>query len=136
VAVPISDTDRSLGSVLRELMDGIRELLEKESKLAKREVVTGARRAAKGSALLAAGAIVAIVGLLMSEIAAFEALASIMPRWAAALCVGLPTLAVAGALALVGLAKLRRANPIPEQALEEAARTGSELKGRLQEGMG
>jgi hypothetical protein len=136
MAVPIADTERSLGSILRELMDGIRELLEKESKLAKQEIVSGARRAGAGVSLLAAGGALAIVGLVISEIAAFEALSLILPRWAAALCVGVPTLLVAGALGLVGIRKLRQASPVPEKAIEEASRTGHEIKGRFQEGMG
>jgi len=69
-------------------------------------------------AILLAGALGALfVGLVVASGAAVAALALVLPSWAAALVVGVVELALAFALARVGLARLRRVAAPPDETL-------------------
>ena len=94
-------------------------LAKQELQLAKAEMTEKGRKAgpglgmigaAAGVGLLAAGALTAFVILVLDEA---------MATWLAALLVGLVYAAVAGALLLMGKARVRDAGPfVPEQTIE------------------
>jgi hypothetical protein len=70
-----------------------------------------------GAVLLAVALVALPVGLAVASGAAVAALALVLPLWAAALVVGVLELALAFALARVGLARLRRVATPPDETL-------------------
>lgn len=119
---------RSLGELLRDLTDETSALVRDEIALAKAEVMDKVMQARSGGALLVAGAIVCFAGLLVVLDAAVYGLARLMGTTslpaAAALIVGLVTLAIGMGLVLRGRASLQPRNLVPtrtQQSLERDA---------------
>lgn len=82
-----------------------------------------------GTALVVAAAVLGLFGLgfLLAAIAA--GLATFLPMWAALLIVTVALFLIAGGLAAIGVAALRKATPpVPELALTEARLTMETLK--------
>jgi uncharacterized membrane protein YqjE len=107
------------GELVNRLAAQVSELVRGEMELARTELVAKGKRAGTGVGLAGAGGVVALYGLGALIAAAIAALALVWPVWLAAVVVGVLLLVVAGVLALLGRAQLRRAAPpTPESAME------------------
>ncbi len=118
-----------VGAAAKQVADRAKRLIALELELARLELTRKLGALGLGIALAAAGAVVALyaLGFLFATIAA--ALATFLPTWLALLIVTLFLLAVAGVLVLLGLGRIRRGTPpVPQQAIEEARRTGQALR--------
>jgi hypothetical protein len=112
-------TDFSTGELVRRLSAQLSELFRRELELARTELTAKGKRAGAGAGLAGAGGVVALFGVGALIAAAIAGLATVMPVWLSALIVGVVLLLVAGALALVGRSRLRKATPpVPEQAVQ------------------
>ncbi|QYN32059.1 phage holin family protein [Pseudonocardia sp. DSM 110487] len=112
-------TDVSTGELVRRLSAQLSELFRRELELARTELTAKGKRAGAGAGLAGAGGVVALFGVGALIAAAIAGLATVMPVWLSALIVGVVLLLVAGALALVGRSRLRKATPpVPEQAVQ------------------
>jgi hypothetical protein len=112
-------TDVSTGELVRRLSAQLSELFRRELELARTELTAKGKRAGAGAGLAGAGGVVALFGVGALIAAAIAGLATVMPVWLSALIVGVVLLLVAGALALVGRSRLRKAAPpVPEQAVQ------------------
>jgi Putative Actinobacterial Holin-X, holin superfamily III len=111
--------DVSTGELVRRLSAQLSELFRRELELARTELTAKGKRAGAGAGLAGAGGVVALFGVGALIAAAIAGLATVMPVWLSALIVGVVLLLVAGALALVGRSRLRKAAPpVPEQAVQ------------------
>lgn len=111
-------SDQSATELVRTLTLQVSDLLRTELRLARAEMAAKARELAFGAGMFATGAVLALFGAAALTAAVVLALALVLPGWASALIVGFALLLSAGALALVGRGRLRRATPpVPTQAL-------------------
>ncbi len=114
----LAETDRqSVGELFKGLAVDTSVLVRKEVELVTTEMTGKARVAAKDGALLAGGAIAAYFATFLLLGALVLALGTVMPLWASALLVGVVLVAIAGALAAVGLTKLKRVDPKPRETI-------------------
>jgi uncharacterized membrane protein YqjE len=111
--------DRSLGELLKELGSEVSRLVRQEIELAKVETTAKAKETGRAAGLLAGAGVAAVflIGTLTAVLILVLDLA--MPAWAAALIVFGLWLVITGVLAMVGLQRYRRAEPLkPEQTVE------------------
>ena len=113
-----SPRDRSIGDLVRSLMEDVSALIRGEIELAKLEMRESASKLGAGGALIAVAAVLALfaVGFLLVTLAVLLSL--VMPMWAATLCVAIALLVVAVILAAVGREKLEGARFHPGSAIE------------------
>lgn len=120
---------KGLNASVQRVADHARSLVQLEVELAKLEVAQKVKGVTLGAVLLATAALLGLLGVTMVFTAVAWAFALILPVWAAfAVSAGILFL-LAGALAAAGAAIVKRkAPPVPEQAIEEARRTGEALR--------
>lgn len=128
-------SDMSIRDLTGQLSEQMSRLVRQEMALAKAELFADARQAVIGGGLLSGSAVVGHTAWLAMAVAAGAALALVLPVWAAALIVGGVLAAIAGVLALLGRARLRRAAPLRmtkrsvRQELDELTAAGSAVTG-------
>jgi hypothetical protein len=105
--------------LIERLTADVRTLVLDELDLAKRELTAKAKRAGAGAGLFGGAGVLALYGVaaLIFTIGALLALA--LPAWAAALITTAAVLLVAGVVALIGRAHVKRA--VPPEPLEAMA---------------
>jgi membrane protein implicated in regulation of membrane protease activity len=109
--------DSSIGALVQSAMADVSTLVRNEIELAKSEVGRSAKKAGASVALFAvAGVMLAFAGLFFFVLVA-EALALVLPRWAAYGIVTLFLLIVAGIAALIGKRMISRLEK-PERTIE------------------
>ena len=106
-----------LRGAVAELSRDLGGLVRRELHLAGAEAADRARLAGKDLGLVAAGSVLCCAGLGAWMTAAIEVLSAALPRWLAAMLVGGVTLGAGASLARRGLGNLRRARPLPRQAV-------------------
>jgi hypothetical protein len=111
--------DRSLGDLLRELMEEITTLIRQEANLAKTEMSQKAAKVGKHLGFLAAGGAIAYAGLLAIVAAVITMLAQAgMSWWAAALLVGVVVAGLGGFLVMQGISALKNEDLVPRETIE------------------
>ena len=108
---------KSLGELFKALESYTRLLVRKEVELAKTEMAGKAKVVAKDGAMIAGGGVLAYYasGLLLAALVL--GLGTVIPLWASALIVGVVLAAVAGALAFIGVKKLKKVDPTPRETI-------------------
>ena len=115
---PAHDGHHSVGQLVGQATEQLSRLVRQEVALAKLELTEKGRRAGRGGGLLGAAGAIAYVGVFALAGTATAALSLVLPVWAAALIVTAVLFVVAGVLAMLGRAQLRRAAPpTPEVTL-------------------
>ncbi|MBP5864445.1 phage holin family protein [Streptomyces sp. LBUM 1478] len=121
----------SVGELVGQATEQLSLLVRQEVALAKEELAEKGRRAGRGGGLLGAAGAVAYVGFMTLAAAAVVALSLVLDVWAAALIVMAVLFVIAGVLAALGRAQLRRATPPrPERAMDSVKADVDEIKGR------
>jgi uncharacterized membrane protein YqjE len=124
---------RPLGDVIASVIDGAKTLARQRVELAKLEAGEAAAVRAKGAGMFAGAAVFALFGFGFVAAAVAAALAIALPVWAAILIVGAVLFLLAGILAAIGRAVLKRA-PRPgertRETLKEDARWARQRIGR------
>ena len=118
-----------LGFAAKQVADHARSLVRLELELAKLELTKKLSALGIGIGLLVGAAFVAIfaLGFLLATVAAVFAL--FLATWLALLVTAAVLVALAGGIGLFGVRFLKRASPpVPEQAIQEARRTGEAIK--------
>ncbi len=109
--------DRSISSVLSDIVGNVQQIVRAEVRLAKTEVQEEARKAKRGLILLGAGAF----GLAMAAgfllLAAVYALATVWPPWAAALAVAIATGGIGAAVVMSGSKQIRNVKLAPPRTV-------------------
>nr|WP_217181227.1 phage holin family protein [Streptomyces sp. AC495_CC817] len=128
---PTEHDHHSVGELVGQATEQLSLLVRQEVALAKEELAEKGRRAGRGGGLLGAAGAVAYVGFMTLAAAGVAALSLVLDVWAAALIVMAVLFVIAGVLAAMGRAQLRRATPPrPELALDSVKADVDEIKGR------
>ncbi|MBQ0830354.1 phage holin family protein [Streptomyces tagetis] len=128
---PVRDEHHSVGELVGQATEQLSRLVRQEIALARMEMAEKGRRAGRGGGMLGAAGALAYVGLIALAGAAVAALWLVLPVWAAALVVTGALFLIAGVLALVGRAQLRRAvPPKPEETLGSVRADVDEIRER------
>jgi hypothetical protein len=111
-------TDRSTAELVKLAAEQVSTLVRDELKLAQLELTQKGKRAGVGVGMFGGAGMVALYGVGALLAAVIIGLAAVMPAWLSALVVGVVLLAVAGVLALLGRAQLRKAvPPMPQETV-------------------
>ena len=111
--------ERSVSDLVRDLSRQSSELARKEVELAKAEMELKAKRLGIGAGAFGAAGLVGLLALGAFTATLILALATAMEGWLAALIVTAVYAAVAGALALIGKARVEAGTPpVPERAID------------------
>jgi uncharacterized membrane protein len=115
-----TDTDRTIGTIVRDLMEDISALFRSEIALLKWELKDTATKVGTGVGMFAGAAFVALFGLAFLFVTIMLVLVRIgVPAWLSALIVTVVLFVVAGVLALIGKKKFAAAQFVPKQSVEQ-----------------
>lgn len=121
---------QSLGELVTALPRLISELLKAELKHLKAELAEKAKYAGVGIGLFAVAAVLLFFALGVLVAAAVLGLAVVLPGWAAALIVFGSLVVIAGLLALIGVASLKRVKGVaPQQTIASVKADINAVKG-------
>jgi uncharacterized membrane protein YqjE len=110
--------NRSVTDVLQNIVVNLQQIVRAEFRLAKVELTEKAQQAVRPARLLGTGGVLAIYGVGFMLLAATYALALVIPRWAAALGVGVVLMLIGGVLVSSGRKGLKRIDPTPDRTVE------------------
>ncbi len=131
----MTDSDRPVGDLLRELSEQTTTLVRQELELAKLELTQKGKRAGIGAGMFGGAGAVGLYAFGALTAAVILLLATAMTGWLAALIVAVVYGAVAGVLALSGKSKVQQAvPPVPEQATESVKEDVQWTKTRARQG--
>jgi uncharacterized membrane protein YqjE len=115
-----TDTDRSIGTIVKELMENISTLLRSEIALLKWELKDTAAKLGGGAAFFAAAVCVAIFGLGFLFVTIVLGLVALgVAPWLSALIVTVVLFLTAGVLALLGKRRFAAAEFVPKQSMDQ-----------------
>jgi uncharacterized membrane protein YqjE len=115
-----TDTDRSIGTIVKELMENISTLFRSEIALLKWELKDTAAKLGGGAAFFAAAVCVAIFGLGFLFVTIVLGLVALgVAPWLSALIVTVVLFLTAGVLALLGKKKFAAAEFVPKQSMDQ-----------------
>ncbi len=131
----MTDSDRPVGELLRELSEQTTTLVRQELELAKLELTEKGKRAGIGAGMFGGAGAAGFYALGALTAAVILLLATAMTAWLAALIVAVVYGVVAGGLALSGKSKIQQAGPpVPEQATESVKEDVQWTKTRAKQG--
>ncbi|HYS54124.1 MAG TPA: phage holin family protein [Thermoanaerobaculia bacterium] len=115
-----TETDRSIGTIVKELMENISALFRSEIALLKWELKDTAAKLGSGAALFAAAVFVALVGLAFVFVTITLGLVALgVPPWLSSLIVTVVLFVTAGVLAILGKKKFAAAQFVPKESMEQ-----------------
>ena len=115
-----TDSSKTIGTIVKELMENISTLFRSEIALLKWELKDTFAKVGTGAGLFAGAAFVALFGVAFLFVTVMLVLVRIgVPAWLSALIVTVVLFAVAGALALIGKKKFAAAQFVPKEAVEQ-----------------
>ena len=113
------DTERTLGSIIKDLTADISMLFRSEIALFKLEIKEAIGKLGTGGGLLAGAAFLALIGLAFLFVTITLGLVALgVPAWLSALIVTLTLFAAAAVLGIMGKKKLQTVNFVPTDAIE------------------
>ncbi len=116
----MTDSDRTIGTIVKELMENISTLLRSEFALLKWELKDTATKLGSGAAMFAGAAFVALFGLGFLFVTILLVLVRFgVPAWVSALIVTVVLFAAAGVLAIIGKKKFAAAEFVPRESVEQ-----------------
>jgi len=131
---PVSDEDRrSMGTVVGDIGKQLSTLMRQEVDLAKAEAKQSATQAGTGIGLYAGAGVAGLLFLVFLSVAAWWALGASIGRGWSGLIVAVIWLIIAGILALVGRARMKKIRGLPDTA-ETVKKVPSALKGQERPG--
>ncbi len=131
----MTDSDRPVGDLLRELSEQTTALVRQELELAKLELTEKGKRAGIGVGMFGGAGVVGLYAVGALTACFILALATAVTGWLAALIVAVVYAAAAGGLALSGKSNVKQAgSPVPEQATESVKEDVQWTKTRAKQG--
>ncbi len=131
----MTDFDRPVGELMRELSEQTTTLVRQELELAKLELTEKGKRAGIGAGMFGGAGVVGLYAVGALTAGLILALATAVTSWLAAVIVAVVYAAVAGVLALSGKSKVQQAvPPVPEQATESVKEDVQWTKTRAKQG--
>jgi uncharacterized membrane protein YqjE len=107
----VTSNERSVSSVLQDIVANLQDIVRSEVRLAKTELREEAMKAKAGGVLVSVGAGCGLFAVFFALWAVMEALARVMPGWAAALSVAIPLAVVAFVTMSAGLKRWALVGP-------------------------
>lgn len=123
--------ERSLATVLGDIVGNIQHIVRAEVRLAKTEVQDELQKIGNSATMLGVAALAGVLGSGVLLLACVYALSTVMAPWAAALVVAAATLALAAIAASVGVKRIRQVRLPPKtvRSIEETMKwTTSQVK--------
>jgi len=115
-----TDSGKTIGTIVKELMENISTLFRSEIALLKWELKDTIAKVGTGAGLFAGAAFVAIFGVAFLFVTILLVLVRIgVPAWLSALIVTIVLFAVAGVLAMIGKKKFAAAQFVPKESVEQ-----------------
>jgi uncharacterized membrane protein YqjE len=108
---------RSFSDVLEDVVSNIQAIIRSEVRLAKTEVQEETAKAARAGGVLGAGALFGVYAVGFLLLAGLYALQIVVAPWLAALIVAVLVGIVASVLIAVGVKRMKRVHPRPEQTM-------------------
>ncbi|MEA2189128.1 MAG: hypothetical protein QOK16_4139 [Solirubrobacteraceae bacterium] len=129
--------DEPASELLKQVSGEASSIMRNEAKLAKAELTEKAKDVGAGAGMLGGAGYMAALASLALMLCLIFALATALPAWLAALIVTVVFAAIAGALALTGRKRIKKAGPpLPEQSVESVKQTIETVKEAAKWGMG
>lgn len=113
----MTEPDRSILTVLADIVGDIQQIIRAEFRLAKVEFSEELAKTRRRAMLAAAGLVFVMLSLGVLALAAVWALALVLPHWAAALVVGASLALIGGALTMTGINRMRDVQLPPEKTV-------------------
>jgi hypothetical protein len=107
-------TDRSIGSLLYDIAANLQEIVRSEVRMIRTQLGDQVAKAKTAGMWLGLGALSGIFLLLFLLLAAFFALARVMPDWGAALAMAAAMAVLAAILLTIGAKRFRAVEPMPQ----------------------
>ncbi|HET7712763.1 MAG TPA: phage holin family protein [Thermoanaerobaculia bacterium] len=127
-----SETDRSLGSIIKELSSDLSTLFRSEIALLKLEVRETVAKLGGGGALFAAAAFLAIFGIGFLFVTIVLGLVALgVPAWASTLIVTVVLFIAAGILAVMGRKKFAEMTILPTDSIDHIKADIDTIKSRV-----
>jgi uncharacterized membrane protein YqjE len=119
------------GDLVKRLSEQVSALVREELKLAQLEMTRKGKQTAAGAGMLGGAAVITLYSLGCLIACLILAISGVLAGWLAALIVGVAFLAVAGAAALLGKSRLRRAiPPLPDETVSSVRADVETIKER------
>src|SRR5262249_22209225 len=99
--------ERSIGSLLKDIVGNVQQIIRAEVRLAKAEVTEELTKARRGVVLVAIGGLFSVMALAFLLLGAMYLLSSIVQPWIAAVLVGFGTGVIGGGLVAGGVQQLK-----------------------------
>src|SRR5438034_4988324 len=116
----VIDADRSLGTIIKELMENISMLFRSEIALLKWELKDTVAKLGGGIGLFAGAMFLALVGVAFLFVTIVLGLVALgVPAWLSALLVTVVLFAAAGVLAFLGKKKFAAAQFVPMESVQQ-----------------
>ncbi len=112
-----SGPERSIASVLQDIVANIQQIVKSEVRLAKAEVKEEVGKAGKASQSLAIGVVLAVYAMGLLLLCCVYLLATVVSSWIAALIVAAVVGGAAVILILGGIKEFKRVHPVPDQTI-------------------
>ena len=124
-----TENGRSIGTIIKELMENISTLFRSEIALLKWELKDTAAKLGGGAALFAGALFVALFGLGFLFVTITLGLVALgVPAWLSALIVTVVLIVTAGVLALLGKKKFAAAQFVPKESMDQIKRDVEMIK--------
>ncbi len=127
VAEPDVDPSASMGALVKDATVHLSTLVRSEIELAKLELTASVKTGVRGAVFFIAAAAIGLFSLFFFWLMIGEVLDIWLPRWAAFTIVFFVMLAMAGALAFLGLRKVKQIGK-PERTISTLTESASTLK--------
>ena len=124
-----SETDTSVGGLLRQLTHEVPSLITKELALAKAEITESLRATKAGAASVATGGAVLLGGFIILLMSAVYGLSNIMEPWLAALIVGVVVVVIGMVMVSAGKKKFEASSFKPERTIHAMNKDKEAVKG-------
>jgi uncharacterized membrane protein YqjE len=109
--------ERSIGSLVNDIVGNVQEIIRSEVRLAKAEVTEELTKARRAVIWLVAGVVLATMALGFLLLTVVYVLAHFFQPWVAALIVALGSGAIGGALAAIGASQMKRVSLPPPRTI-------------------
>jgi uncharacterized membrane protein YqjE len=109
--------ERSIASLLRDIIGNVQQIIRAEVRLAKVEVAEELGKARRAAIILAVGALFAVFAVAFLLLGAVYLLSQVVQPWLASVIVALARAGVGGALLIVGARQLKLVSLAPERTV-------------------
>lgn len=125
----MTDTDRTLGTIVKELVGDIQTLFRSEIALLKLEVKDTVAKLGGGVGMFAAAVFLALFGLAFLFVTIVLGLVALgVPAWLSTLIVTIVLFVAAGVLAMMGKKKFAAVSFVPNRSIEQVKNDISAIK--------